>query len=804
MSYDALSLFQNLKEGSKIDVQDQEGDWFETIVRKVIGNKIICHFWGFANIWDCTIEFHPNKIAPVHSYSEKSKYRDNEKVLGECVWEILSLKNMLNTNKQCTNQSYNIIQNETGISKQNMQSFLDTMDAPDNIQLKLCKWVQKNVIEMGLHLRIQELMENGADCFGYNKDIENNIKTIENMDNIKAKISESINKIKQNKNKIQPIIPSNPQTINTQTAVVIASHSHSHSQEIKPLNLANLSKIDLPEIPDIPLTKHSIDSSTTNTDNNSSDSHSYSHNHTTQNMNIQTVNTNSIIEFNMIQQNGKHLSIQNDNTQSDINNKSNNTRKRKQSVPSKKPKKRHKKNSETAAMITSMIDQSHNGHNKVLVTKYDANSPRKEWLDIPSKDELEPGLDGKYRCKSLECLDKPAFKTYTSTCRHIQIEHQGYRYRCDLCRDEYKTEVEFRSHSTLKIHLANMHKLNKNDFSKIRIILSLTGQDSIVKKTASCDEYQFKKWKKKIINSDKKRNKLKKSKSDPNPLSFNGINGITFNGKHNINKKHILDLQALDLGLNLDLGCPATKPPPAPPVPKIPEKDKEFMNKIDQIITGVNDTNNGKNIKIKIKTQTVSPKPKPKPKATHKKDRKPICPICGQKFKNFQALGGHKKKHNPNWGRNRKIKQNDINHNIQQENTNNKCDDDFDIQMDEINKKLKPKTRLIRSHSAEMPTHSHSHSHSHKSKKSKKHKSKLSGKVVNGDGLDINFSTMPQIQIQMPPPPPPKLESDSDISDGNNDNNNNNNNMKHMHSNDSKYESIYVREERDDKLYFKY
>eukprot|EP01083_Nonionella_stella_P290508 988453_1 len=68
------------------------------------------------------------------------------------------------------------------------------------------------------------------------------------------------------------------------------------------------------------------------------------------------------------------------------------------------------------------------------------------------------------------------------------------------------------------------------------------------------------------------------------------------------------------------------------------------MNKIDQIITGVNDTNNGKNIKIKIKTQTVSPKPKPKPKATHKKDRKPICPICGQKFKNFQALGGHKKK----------------------------------------------------------------------------------------------------------------------------------------------------------------
>ncbi len=94
---------------------------------------------------------------------------------------------------------------------------------------------------MGLHLRIQELMENGPDCFGYDKDIENNIDTIENMDNIKAKISESINKIENNKKQIVP-----------------------------PLNLANLDKISLPEIPELPSVLPC--NSSTTTDNNSTDS----------------------------------------------------------------------------------------------------------------------------------------------------------------------------------------------------------------------------------------------------------------------------------------------------------------------------------------------------------------------------------------------------------------------------------------------------------------------------------------------------------------------------------------------------
>ena len=85
------------------------GDWFETIIRKIIGSKIVCHFWGFASIWDCTIEYDPAKIAPVYTHSEKSKYKDNEKLLGECVWEILSYKNMLDQNKQCTQSSLQIL-----------------------------------------------------------------------------------------------------------------------------------------------------------------------------------------------------------------------------------------------------------------------------------------------------------------------------------------------------------------------------------------------------------------------------------------------------------------------------------------------------------------------------------------------------------------------------------------------------------------------------------------------------------------------------------------------------------------------
>ena len=122
-----------MKPGCSIDVQDQEGDWFETIIRKIIGNKIVCHFWGFASIWDCTIEYDPSKIAPVYTHSEKSKYGDNDKLLGECVWEILSIKNMLNQQKHCTQQSLLQLHKETDINIQQLQSFLDTMDAPDQI-----------------------------------------------------------------------------------------------------------------------------------------------------------------------------------------------------------------------------------------------------------------------------------------------------------------------------------------------------------------------------------------------------------------------------------------------------------------------------------------------------------------------------------------------------------------------------------------------------------------------------------------------------------------------------------------------
>ena len=120
-----------------MDVQDQEGDWFETIIRKIIGNKIVCHFWGFASIWDCTIEYDSSKIAPLYTHSEKSKFKDNEKLLGECVWEILSYKHMLDQNKQCTQSSYQLLYNQTDIPIQQMQSFLETMDAPDPIVMYL-------------------------------------------------------------------------------------------------------------------------------------------------------------------------------------------------------------------------------------------------------------------------------------------------------------------------------------------------------------------------------------------------------------------------------------------------------------------------------------------------------------------------------------------------------------------------------------------------------------------------------------------------------------------------------------------
>ena len=123
----------DLKSGSKIDVQDQEGDWFETIVRRVDGNKILCHFWGFANIWDTLIEYDPSKIAPIHTHSEPPKYKDHEKLLGECVWEILSHRNMLSEKKKCTAESLATLENETGISRKALTSFLETADAPDSV-----------------------------------------------------------------------------------------------------------------------------------------------------------------------------------------------------------------------------------------------------------------------------------------------------------------------------------------------------------------------------------------------------------------------------------------------------------------------------------------------------------------------------------------------------------------------------------------------------------------------------------------------------------------------------------------------
>ena len=453
--------------------------------------------------------------------------------------------------------------------------------------------------------------------------------------------------------------------------------------------------------------------------------------------------------------------------------------------------------------------------NKVLVTKYDHNAVKKGWMDIPSKDDLKPGEDGKYRCPSPECHKKPPFKTYTSTCRHIQIEHQGYRYRCDLCREEYQTEVEFRSHSTLKIHLQNMHKLAKADFSRIRIVLSLVGNDSIVKKTASSDDEEFNKWRKNIIDNDTKRNgkgkkKLlhvtKKSRSILKKLPVFGLaatnvatedddddikpkleqNGIKHESSSTPSatgssiasssmdvKFGVGEAMDVDMDLNVDTkgmisnlnGNTHSVTQAAMTVNN--KKDKAFMDRIDQLISNLE----------------TDPKKK---RRNHGKE--PVCDICNERFKNFQALGGHKKKHNPEWKKSvrqrmsKKKKGTTNDHemevesdSVEEDETEQETDDeDIDIKQ-EKNKNKKRKSKRIK-HENDVDDGSEDESDSDsdddndgdgdgKVKDEKDVKVKTE-KNKNKKKVKFDMRGLPHIDVSnriRPPPPPPKVYGIADL-----------------------------------------
>merc|ERR1719461_1968415 len=62
-------------------------------------------------------------------------------------------------------------------------------------------------------------------------------------------------------------------------------------------------------------------------------------------------------------------------------------------------------------------------------------------------------------------------------------------------------------------------------------------------------------------------------------------------------------------------------------------KDQAFMDKIDALIHNLESPSSS------------TPASKKKTKKSNSNEKPAICQICGQKFQNFHALAGHKKKH---------------------------------------------------------------------------------------------------------------------------------------------------------------
>ena len=275
--------------------------------------------------------------------------------------------------------------------------------------------------------------------------------------------------------------------------------------------------------------------------------------------------------------------------------------------------------------------------------------------------------------------------------------------------------------------------MSNPDFKRVRIVLSLVGNDSIVKKTAAEDDEEFIKWRKNVIEADIKRNGkgnkkrllhvAKKSRSilkklpvfgltingtgtaqtTIKALTHNGVNKDINNG-HKVNGGHngITAVSSNGSGSTADMSPSVTGSSDTGGLltmdvrfgtTSIPMDMNMNMNINSNLSTDIGvsqatmTVNNSKDKafmdKIDLLIQNLETDPK-----KNKEDREPVCNICGQEFKNFQALGGHKKAHNPEWKKSvqermRKKKKKDYEIGDDDDDNDDHEDEDQDDDMDE-------------------------------------------------------------------------------------------------------------------------
>lgn len=57
---ESLELGNRLQVGDFVDAQDSAGKWYEAIVRRIEGELVTVHYFGWASKWDCTIRRRPD------------------------------------------------------------------------------------------------------------------------------------------------------------------------------------------------------------------------------------------------------------------------------------------------------------------------------------------------------------------------------------------------------------------------------------------------------------------------------------------------------------------------------------------------------------------------------------------------------------------------------------------------------------------------------------------------------------------------------------------------------------------------
>ena len=67
-----LWRYTGIKCGDYIDVQDSEGDWFESKILSVTGKIAKCHFVNYSSKWDCDIVLSPDKVAQRNTHSKST------------------------------------------------------------------------------------------------------------------------------------------------------------------------------------------------------------------------------------------------------------------------------------------------------------------------------------------------------------------------------------------------------------------------------------------------------------------------------------------------------------------------------------------------------------------------------------------------------------------------------------------------------------------------------------------------------------------------------------------------------------